>query len=135
MVDLKKLLVLKDKLIKAKDFKEPCDYFLTHFGENPDFIKLGAAADSEFLLPIIEELGKALLKHRPTDIRLAITEIAEYQFLHGACFLDGRIANLMYFKDIDMGILSLLQAGPPMGVQMARFSCVYKQARPPHAMH
>ncbi len=135
MVDLTKLLVLRDKLIKATDFKEPCDYFLTHFGENPDFIKLGVPADAEFLTPILQGLSNAILKKTPTHIRLALTEIPDYRFLHGACFMDSQIANILYFRDIDMGILTLLQSGPSGGVQMARFSCVYKQDRPPKAMH
>ncbi len=134
MVNLNKLLILKDKLIKAKDFKEPCDYFLGNFGEDPEFMKMGAQADSAFLRPIVEELGNALLKKRPSEVRLLITEIAEYRFLHGACFIDGRIANLIYFKDIDMGILSLFQS-EAQGVLMARFSCVYKQAQPHRALH
>ena len=135
MVDLKKLLILKDKLIKSKDFKEPSDYFLTHFGENPEFIKMGTPADCDFLRPIVQGLGSALLKKTPTDIRLALTEIAEYRFIHGACCIDGRLANLIYFREIDMGILSLLQSDPPCGVQMARFSCVYKQDRSARSMH
>ncbi|SMF96728.1 hypothetical protein SAMN02949497_4134 [Methylomagnum ishizawai] len=134
MVDLKKLLILKDKLIKSKDFKEPCDYFLGHFAERPEFMRMGEPVDGEFMRPIVVELGNALLKRRPSEVRLTMTEIAEYHFLHGACLIDGKPANLIYFRDIDMGILSLLHEDA-QGVVMARFSCVYKPPQPPRALH
>lgn len=134
MVDLTKLLTLKDKMIKAKDFAEPCNYFLDHFGEKPAFMKLGAKADTAFLQPILQQIGKRLLNQEVAVVILPVTEIAEHHFLHGACLLNGKLASFFYFRDIDMGILTLLQS-TKSGVVMARFSCVYPSGQAAGTMH
>lgn len=128
MPDLSKLLTLKDHMIKATDFTVPCNYFFDHFGESPQFMRSGVRAEAAFLRPIIEGIGKSMLNKTVSVTGMMITHIPEYQFYHGACFIDGKIANLFYYKDIDMGILSMLQAP---GVLCARFSCVYQAPNQP----
>jgi hypothetical protein len=136
MANLQNLLVLKDKLIKAKEFNEPCNYFLDNFGEDPSFMKVGEKCRSAFLQPVIEEIGAQLLGRKVSVAGMLLTEIPEYQFFHGACFIDGMVANLFYFKDIDMGILSLLRSLKTSEVMLARFSCVYMKPTPtPHSLH
>jgi hypothetical protein len=134
MVDLTKLPILKDKMIKAKDFADPCNYFLDHFGENPAFMRAGAPADAAFLKPILERIGQRLLNQAVALTVLPAAAIADHHFLHGACLFNGKLASFFYFRDIDMGILTLLQS-PTSGVVMARFSCVYPSGRAAGNMH
>lgn len=134
MADLTKLLTLRDKLVKATDFNEPCSYFFDQLAENPDFMKAGVKTDAAFLRPIVEQVAAKLLGRSATLSYLLMTEIPEYQFFHGACFIDGKPANLFYFGDIDMGIMTLLQSPETMDVVYTRFSCVYPSTIP-SALH
>lgn len=97
-------------------------------------MRAGAPADAAFLKPILERIGQRLLNQAVALTTLPVTEIAEYNFLHGACLLNGKLASFFYFRDIDMGILTLLQS-PKGGAAMARFSRVYSTGQAAGAMH
>src|SRR5262249_52225983 len=49
VMDLSLLETLKDKLLHAKQFSKVWEYFLDHFGENPDFVALGERTQDAFL--------------------------------------------------------------------------------------
>lgn len=134
MADLTKLRILKDKLVKATDFNEPCSYFLDHFEEEPDFIKIGRKTEAAFLRPVIEQVALKLLGKQAEVTHMMMTEIRDYHFFHGACFIDGRPASLLYFSDIDMGIMTFLQSLQTMEVVYTRFSCVHPSDIP-SALH
>jgi hypothetical protein len=75
-MDLKKLSILKDKLLLAKDFKEPWTYFFDHFGENPAFIKLGKQTKSPLLKKAVAQIGKKIFQREDITVgHLLLTEI------------------------------------------------------------
>ena len=63
-LDLRKLEDLKEKMQVEEDFGAIWKFFFDHFGENPEFMALGAQADEEmrlFLEPILESICKQLV--------------------------------------------------------------------------
>jgi len=121
-MNLQKLSVLKDKLITAKDFQDPWNYFFDHFGENPDFLQLGHRSHDPALKTIIEGIGEQLFKKKVKVSNFLLTEIAEHNFFHGACFIQGRIATVLFFKDIDKGLLAISMSMGSSAVSLVRFS-------------
>lgn len=127
-MELQKLLILKDKLVTAEDFNEPWTYFFDHFGTDPEFMNLGHKADPTFLEEIIQQVGQQLFQGNVTLSAMLLTEIQDYQFLHGTCVLQGnrgsRLVTIMYFKDIDVGMLALTSSPMSGQVLFARFSTI-----------
>lgn len=122
MKNLKKLSILKDMLVAAKDFRDPWNYFFDHFGDDPEFIrKVGRRAKEKGLIKVIAQVGRELFKKSTIAVsNLFLTEIPKYHFVHGSCFVEGRIATLMFFEDIDMGLIAVSMGGDL--TMFARFS-------------
>ncbi len=120
-IDQERIATLRKKLAEATDFLELWEYFLTHFAENPEFHELGRPAEASFLLEVIGELGSKLLNQQAIRIsQLMLIEIPEASLFHGACLIEGRLAGLMFFQDLDMGLMALSEiSGKTM---LARFS-------------
>jgi len=106
----------------ARDFSEPWEYFYDHFGENQEFIELGTRADHSYLEKIIEGVAGKLLKQKVKVTDFLLTEIEEYQFFHGACFIRGRPTNVFFFADIGLGALCILMSPRTSQVMFTRFT-------------
>ena len=121
-MNLEQLLTLKDKLVTAKEFKEPLDYFFDHFGEDPDFFEVGERADNPFLESMVAIIGKELFKKEEILVsHFLVVEIPGYHFFHGTCFIQGNVSNFLYFEDIDMGLLAVFISAMRV-TQLVRFS-------------
>jgi hypothetical protein len=120
-MNLEKLSILKEKLMIAEDFKEPWKYFFDHFGENPQFLSLGKQAKNTMLKAVLSQVGQQLLQRDHVAVNhLLLTELKTQRFIHGACFIEGRVVTLFFFKDIDMGLLAMAQGGAE--IALARFT-------------
>jgi hypothetical protein len=121
-MDLSLLETLKQKLTTAKEFTPVFTYFLDHFGENPDFIALGERADSPFLEGVLAQIGKELFGKEVRVEDVLLTRLAEQQFIHGACSLGGRLANVLYFEDVRMGLLVVIMSFGSSDTKLVRFT-------------
>ena len=52
---------------------------------------------------------------------MVLLKLSKYPFYHGACFIHGRPVSILYFEDIDMGLVCTASTFPYM--QFARFTC------------
>jgi len=121
-VDLKLLETLKEKLANAKDFKVSLQYFFDHFGMDPGFIALGRRVENPLLDALILQVGEMLFKRKVKAHDWLLTEIPEYQFLHGGGLIHDRMATLIFFADLNLGLLAIM-TGPSLGnVLLTRFS-------------
>ena len=121
-MDLSLLATLKDKLIHTNNFSEVLDYFLTHFGMDRDFIAEGEKTESPFLEMIVQEVGKQLFQ-KPVRVHgLLLSRLPEHQFIHGGGQLNGKMITLLYFEDVQVGLLAVLWSARPSETKMARFS-------------
>jgi hypothetical protein len=128
-MNLKKLSTLKDKLMEAKDFREPWNYFFDHFGDDPEFMmKAGKRADDTVLKQVIAHVGQELFNTPKVSVtNMLLTEIPKYHFIHGGCFIQGRMATLIFFDDIDMGLLAVSMGGHE--TMFARFSSIIMEGK------
>jgi hypothetical protein len=120
-MDLQKLSTLKEKLMIAKDFKEPWEYFFDNFGENPLFLELGEQAENPMLQAVITKIGQQVFQREDISVNhLLLTEIETHQFCHGAGFIEGQVVTIFFFKDIDMGLFAMALGGSD--ISLARFT-------------
>jgi hypothetical protein len=119
-MDLSRLNTLKTQIVEAKQFDKPFNYFFDHFGEVREFIHVGERTQSPLLDEVLKRLGENLYGEGAPYVPGILTEIKEYHFIHGNCFLAGRLAVLIFFTDLDMGLLSV--AEPGKGALMMRFT-------------
>ena len=121
-MDLANLATLKDKLLHADEFGTVWKYFLDHFGEDPAFIALGEPTAQPFLEAVFAEVGRQLFQ-RPVAVRhLRLIRLPEEGFIHGGAVLDGKPANVLYFEDVQVGMLAFVWSVAPGEMKYARFS-------------
>ncbi len=122
-MDLKNLAKLKEKLVRAKEFQPVMDYFLTEFGENMGFLGLGKPIQSELLQRAIVAIGKQIFPDARALVfdRICLIELPGHQFIHGGFSLNGCQSMLIYFDDVQMGLIAvaLSMSGE---MRFARFS-------------
>lgn len=119
----KELNRLKEKLMTADDFSEVYDYFFDHLGENAGFIKMGKRAKNPILKKLLEMIGEQLFKEEGKVSNLLLTKISKpMTFYHGPCFINGRMGSVIFFKDIEMGMVSLVMEIGGDEVKFIRFS-------------
>jgi hypothetical protein len=129
-MDLSLLETLKQKLTTAKEFTPVFTYFLDHFRKNPDFIALGERTDSPFLETVLAQIGKELFGKEVRVEDVLLTRLDAQQFIHGACSLGGRLANVLYFEDVRMGLLVVIMSFDSNDTKLVRFSGRPTQAAP-----
>jgi hypothetical protein len=125
-MDWKRLDRLKEKLQTAEEFSEVWRFFLDHFGENEDFLSLGAPTRNDALARFLEEAlrtsGEKHLKRSPVRIsRMLLIDLPERSFLHGPAMVNDFTAGLFYFADVRMGMIALCRKGS-LWAHFSRFS-------------
>ncbi|MDM8516218.1 hypothetical protein QUF76_08480 [Desulfobacterales bacterium HSG16] len=108
----KELTMLKDKLISCEDFSEIHNMFFDLLAENHDFLRLSKKAKHPVLKQAAAAIGKKLLQKEVEISLFMLLKYKKYNFYHGTCFIDGHIAGIFFFQDIDMGMMSL-SVNPP----------------------
>lgn len=116
------LPALKEKLINADNFSEVMHYFFDHFAENLEFLKLGRTQYSNLVETIAIETASAALQERATLRNLRLIWLPKEKFYHGACFVNGRIANLFFFEDILTGMMAISMSPESSEVRFARMT-------------
>lgn len=106
-MDLTLLATLKDNLLTATNFRDVQDYFLTHFGEKPEFISLGERTQHPLLEAVVTEVAKQLFKGSPRVEQLMLSRIPGHDFLHGGMFVNGCIGTIIHFDDIHKGLVCI----------------------------
>jgi hypothetical protein len=121
-MDLSLLSTLKRKLHEAKRFADVWDYFLTYFGEDPEFIALSQRAGDPFLEGVLAVVGEQLFG-RPVELTdMLLTRIPEHGFIHGAVQLGGKPASEIYFEEIHKGVLAVIWSFSPPETKYVRFT-------------
>jgi hypothetical protein len=135
MLDLSRIETLRQKLAQERDLEKIFTYFLDHFGENPDFIALGEPTENPFLESIFVQIGEALFKKEVKVRDLRLIRIPELNFIHGGGVLGGRLANVLYFEDMQQGVLYVITSLSPMKGHLCRFTAKMMQEPNNHFVH
>jgi hypothetical protein len=121
-MDLSLLATLKDKLATATEFTDVWSYFFDHFGEDPEFIHAGDRAEHPFLSAIIAQIGEELFGRKVPVDNLLLTHLTNHAFYHGAFTIGNRLGNVIYFDDIQTGLLTVLVSAKSSETKIVRFT-------------
>jgi hypothetical protein len=119
-MDLKPLKTLKHMLVHGESFGDTFEYFFDHFGDKPEFMSHGDNIDEPFVVASVEEVAKQVFGEKASITPPTLVSIPEYDFLHGSCFMNKCLTVIVYYTDLDMGILAIQQ--PSKGTFFVRFT-------------
>jgi hypothetical protein len=121
-MDLALLATLKERLLTATDFGEVVTYFFDHFGDHAEFIALGERCEHPFLEAVFSQVGGQLFERAVKVSHVMLTRLAEQGFIHGTVHLENKLATVLYFEDIQKGLLSVLWSVSPSETKLVRFT-------------
>jgi hypothetical protein len=122
-VDLTLLDTLRFKIATDKVLADTFEYFFDNFGEVPEFFKCGAPVIDNFLVQLLAQIGGEIFKTGKVTVRDSrLFRIQEYSFIHGGLTMNGAIGNVIYFDDIQQGILAVHRPSARGSTDFVRFS-------------
>jgi hypothetical protein len=117
----RRLPALKMKMTTGTDFTAIFHFFFEHFGENPEFMKLGKKIDHPLLAQILAHVARSVFAKVSTPTRSEFVHLPDQHLIHGFCMFDDVMASFFYFEDLDAGMVSLITPRSAR-VQIVRFS-------------
>ncbi len=126
---IEKLSDLKDKLLTGENFSDTYNYFFDHFGENNEFMRMSKKTKHPVIKKIISSIGEQLFKKKVDVTHMMLLKFPKSDFYHGACFIDGKMGGIIFFQDIDMGMISIVKEYPE--TLFIRFSTVQMETGDP----
>jgi hypothetical protein len=132
-MNLDRLQDLKQRLRNGTDFSEIWEFYMDEFADHEAFTDLGEPASNEFLEATIPAVCQKLFGRKVTVMEMLIISIPEHEFFHSPLLVEGRIGGVIYFADINMGLLAVAAESPPTAeVKYSRFSRPFMQDPNPH---
>jgi hypothetical protein len=120
------LSILKEKLMTSDNFCEIQNYFFDCLAENDEFIIRSKRAKNSLLKQTISVVAEQVFQSKVTITHTMILKYPKAFFYHGTCFVEGRIAGMLFFEDIDMGLFSVQMKHPE--TSFVRFSMVMPES-------
>lgn len=117
------LKTLKEQLQIADNFGEVMKYFFDHLAERDDFLRAGKKAKNQLVKQSLEVIGQQVFQRPVTIANLMLIQLKKQHFYHGSCFMEGSIANVIYFEDIDIGLAAVVKSFRSSHVDYVRFTC------------
>ncbi len=100
MVDRARLNTLKLQLRQATDFMAVVEYFMTHFGENPQFMAMGKRTRHAVIEAAVAQTLQRLYGQPLPAGQLLLTLLPKQHFVHGGGFYGEKLVNILYFDDL-----------------------------------
>jgi hypothetical protein len=123
-MDLSGLTTLRERLKTATQFSDVWDYFLTNFGEKPEFFHEGEGIQDEFLEQVLAQVGRSLFGLPVLVEGIRLVGLREHHFIHGSATINGNLTTVLYFDDLCKGMLAITSAQKPGEMTFARFTGV-----------
>ncbi|HWN70737.1 MAG TPA: hypothetical protein VNM90_24015 [Haliangium sp.] len=98
---------LKQALQVERDLLKISDVFWEDVAQEPWFAGAGHPAENARLRAITEHVGCHVLGEGYHASSTMLIHIPEHAFWHGCCALEGHLGQVLYFEDIDLGLLSV----------------------------
>lgn len=121
-MDLSKLVVLRDMLRTATDFSAVFSYFLDNFAESREFIGLGEPTKDPFVESVVGAVGSQIFGKNVAPPHLLLSRVPGHHFLHGGFLMNGKLATVIYFEDVPIGLVAVVNATAPGETKYARFT-------------
>ncbi len=121
-MDLTRLQELKQRLRADKELAPVWDFFLDTFGQKPEFIALGERTSHPFVEVVVTRVGAQLFGPGGPVVGLILTRLPDHDFIHGGFQVGGRLGGVIYFDDVGVGLLVVVDRPPSDKAKYARFS-------------
>ena len=121
-MDLTQMQELKQKLLYEAELAPVWSFFMNHFVDNPEFIALGSQISHPFVEAVVAEVGRQLFGSDGKVNNLRLTQIADQSFIHGGFGMGLHLGGVIYFDDVQMGLVTVAEKPPSIDVKYARFS-------------
>ncbi len=119
---LEQLNHLKEQLLNGKDFGEIYTYFLDHFGESEEFMRLGVRVRHPALEAIYTQILGQVFKREIDVKQLLLSHLPEQGFVHGSGVFQGEMACVIYFEDVNAGLIVITSPFQSKDTKFIRFS-------------
>lgn len=126
-----KLEILKKKLVEEKEFSAIMTYFYDTFMDFPEFQDRSKPFKSELLERLIENIAEQRYQKKSTIRNVLLLQLEKHKFIHGGFTIASRIGNIIYFPEINKGLLCMatLSGGT---TDFTRFSAQMVVEKPSH---
>jgi len=104
---IKKLKELKHKLVNDKDLSDIWLFYMDHFVDDPKFTDLGQPAHNEYLTAILHKSCEQMFGRAVKITNFLLIHIPKYRLFHGPLQVKGHIGGVIYFEDIEVGLLAV----------------------------
>jgi hypothetical protein len=125
-MDIDRLKELRRKLVIDKDLSEVWEFYMDHFADHEAFTDLGERADHEFIDAVLKNVCGQLFGARARIDDFLLISIADYDFFHGPFMVEGRIGGIIYFEDVNFGLIAVSESPGSNMVKYSRFSTPMK---------
>lgn len=122
--DLSKINELRQILRTATALGEISDAFWDQVASEPAFTSAGRPVENPCLRLVVERVAGQALERAPRVALTMFIHIREHGFWHGCCLLGGKLCQVLYFEDIDRGLLTLAPGLLSEHTRFVRFSTV-----------
>jgi hypothetical protein len=120
---LVRLQELKRRLMKEKDFSKTWTFYMNEFADHPEFLEVGEPVATDFLETVIPAICEKMFSKQSKISVPLIIYIAKHQFFHAPVQVDKRSGGVIFFADINMGLLAVSSGSPATNeVKYSRFS-------------
>jgi hypothetical protein len=127
---LTNLARLKELLQTADNFGDIIDFYFDDLDKDPAFVSRSKPVKHPEVMRALKTITAEIFKREDPVVsnigainvtRLVLLRLGKHPFYHGTCLINGRPVSLLYFEDIDMGLVSVAARFPYM--EFARFTC------------
>lgn len=120
---MKDLEALKEQVLTGKKFEDIWNYFFDHYAETDEFFAAGNEVENPDLALVLEKVAQQQIgKTTAKASNFIIVKLNDHDFFHGTFAINGCMANFMFFKDIDVGMIVIARSMRSTDVTFSRFS-------------
>jgi hypothetical protein len=131
-MDLAFLDELKRRLINEDDFRKVWEAFFDWMDANLEFMDLGRPVSDRQIEAVIAHVVPQMFPGDRSAIMLRLIRLADQKFVHGAVNVGKRAGGVLYFEDVNVGLLAVSEQPPSDETKFARFSTMpYKPGGKP----
>ena len=115
---------LKRRFVNTTDFADFHKYYLSNFVERGPFLKLGRALSTpraSFLIRAFVQAYNSVWGTRLAEISSQLIEVPELGLIHGALVAEGKLASVLYFDDLQMGMFAVVDNALTGDMKYMRF--------------
>ena len=121
-MEKRKFLRLKHILQTATNLSKPSAFFWEKLAKDSRFMAAGRIATNPRLQAIMERAATHVLGSEQAAEMLLLLFIPAHKFWHGSCAFGNMLGQLIYFQDIDQGLLTILDTSRDSMTHYVRIS-------------